>query len=108
MTAWSDQQESALLEYSKPFAHAALIDYRALKAKVLRLVQREQLDKRRAMDKLRRKYEKLRAEYLRITGTTYSAWREFGPTAEWDECVEAARHEAVWDRLVDRGLAELR
>jgi hypothetical protein len=108
MTAWLDQRDAALLAHSRPFATAAFHDFRALKAKVLKLVKGEQINKRQALDKLRRKYEKLRAEYLRIEGTTYSAWLEIGPTAEWDECIAAAKDDAVWDRLVERGLAELR
>jgi len=108
MTAWTDQRDRAIAEHSKPFARAALLDFRAAKKRQLDLVRGEQRTKRQAMDSLRTKYEKLRAEYLRIQGTTYQAWLEHGPTQEWEECLGAAADDAVWDRLVERGLVELR
>lgn len=103
-----DEIDEALIEYSKPYAKCTLIDFRAVKGKVLRLVRLEQFTRREAIDTLRRKYVKLLAEYLRIEGTTYAGWIEHGPAQEWEEVLEAARDEAVWDRLVERGLAELR
>lgn len=39
--------------------------------------------------------------YLRIKDTTYEAWLEHGPKGELDEVLEAARHDHVWDRLVE-------
>jgi hypothetical protein len=107
MTAWTDQRDQALTEYSRPIAKAALLDFRAAKAQQLEHVKVERRTKRQALDTLRRKYERLRAEYLRIEGTTYAAWTAFGPADEWEECVAAAHDDAVWDRLVERGLVEL-
>jgi hypothetical protein len=107
MTAWKNQRDKALNEYSRPFAEGAKLDFRAVKAKQLDAVRLERHTKRQAMDAMRRQYEKLRAKYLGITGTTYQAWLDFGPAAEWDECIAASRDDAVWDRLVERGLAEL-
>ena len=107
MTAWTDQQDKALADFSRPFAKAALIDFRATKAKQLKLVGLERTTKRKAMDSMRRQYEKLRAAYLRTAGTTYQAWCELGPHAEWEEVLAAAGDDAVWDRLVERGVVEL-
>lgn len=107
MTAWSDQRDKALADHSRPFAKAALLDFRAVKGKQLELLRHEKRTKRQALDSMRKAYEKLCAEYLRIEGTTYSGWTDFGPAREWDEVVAAACDEAVWDRLVERGLAEL-
>jgi hypothetical protein len=102
-----DDLDALLLKHSRPFARAALIDFRAAKAKALGGVQREQLTKREALEVLRRRYNKLLAEYLRIHETTYACWLEHGPSQEWEEVIQAARDDAVWDRLVERGLAEL-
>jgi hypothetical protein len=102
-----DELDALLLVHSRPFARAALIDFRAAKAKALGGVQRDQLTKRETLEVLRRRYNKLLAEYLRIHETTYAGWLEHGPTQEWEEVLAAAKDDAVWDRLVERGLAEL-
>ena len=70
--------------------------------RTLRRVAAEQQTQRKAMTALRRLYDKLLATWLRREGTTYEAWLEHGPKAEYDELVAAAEVPAVWDRLVDR------
>ncbi len=107
MSAWSDKRDQAANDYSRPFAQAALLDFRAVKAKQLEHIRLERRTVRQVMDSMRRSYEKLRAEYLRIAGTTYQAWLDAGPAAEWEECLQARKDEAVWDRLVERGVVEL-
>lgn len=93
---------------SRPFCKAALFDFRDAKGKVLAAVTTERYTKRLAMETLRRRYIRILTEYLRVPGTTYSAWLELGPAAEWDECLSAAIDDAVWNRLCERGLADLR
>lgn len=107
VTEWSDQRDKAPADFSRPFAETAKREFRATKAAQLKLVGAEQRTQRQAMDAMRRKYESLRAVYLRITGTTYQAWTDLGPQAEWLECVEAVKDPSVWDRLVERGVVEL-
>lgn len=87
-------------------ARTALAEFRATKGSQLKLVASEQRTQRQAMESMRRRYEALRAVFLRLTGTTYRMWTEHGPQHEWEECVEAARDPALWDRLVERGLAQ--
>jgi hypothetical protein len=65
----------------------------------------ERKTKRQVLGTMRKKYEALRAEFLRITGTTYGDWIEHGPHAEWDEIIAAAADDGVWDRLTERCVA---
>lgn len=94
--------------HSRVYCRAALVDFRDAKAKVIELVRGEVYTKRRAIEALRKRYLRILTEYLRINLTTYSAWLECGPVAEWDECLAAEKDDAAWDRLIDRGLAPLR
>ena len=77
-------------------------EFIALRNELLGQLAREQNTKRQVIDALRRKHEKLRAVYLRIAGTTYQGWLDYGTQPYWDEVVAAARDDAVWDRLVER------
>lgn len=105
MTSWTDQRDQATAAFSRPFAETARREFRTTKARELKAVRLEQRTQRQALDTLRRRYESLRAVYLRITGTTYQAWTELGPHEEWEECLAAVKDEAVWDRLVERGIS---
>lgn len=102
MTAWQDQRDAMLDATSKLHADPAKRLFIAFRAKVLDELAREQKTKRQVIDAMRRKYEGLRATYLRIPGTTYEGWLTHGPQPDWDEVIAAAADDAVWDRLVER------
>lgn len=104
-SSWQKQRDEALDSFSVPHAKAANAEFRRIKDDQLAAVRAEKCSKRHALDAMRRKYERLRAAYLRVTGTTYSVWLSHGPQAEWDEVTSAALDDAVWDRLVERGVA---
>ena len=72
------------------------------KASLLRAVACELKTPAQAMSVLERLYARQTREYLRASGTTYGAWLERGPRGELEELREARRHDAVWDRIVDR------
>ena len=99
-----DRVAQDLAAYSRPFAEGARAEFRAVKAEQLKAVQLERRTRRQALDTMQRKFAKLRAAYLRITGTTYQTWIDAGPHEEWKEVLEAVKDEAVWDRLVERGV----
>lgn len=105
-TPWQLQQDAMFEEVSRKHGGEARRIFRSFKATTLADVARERLNKRKALDKMRRKFESLQAEYLRIPATTYDGWLKFGPKDEWDEVVHAAWDDAVWDRLVERGVVE--
>lgn len=68
----------------------------------LRLVRGERTTKMQAIHVCRRVFDRLSGHYHRIAGTTYAGWLAWGPKAEWDELLEAAADDALWDRLVER------
>lgn len=103
-TDWQRQRDDALEAFSAPHARTANAEFRRIKADQLAAVAAEKCSKRHAIDAMRRKYEKLRTDYLKITGTVYSVWLTHGAQAEWDEVLAAAMDDAVWDRLVERGV----
>ena len=67
----------------------------------LKAVALERRSQKAVLALLRRRYDRLLAEYLRIDGATYALWLERGPKAELDELLSAAEDPAVWDRLVE-------
>jgi hypothetical protein len=106
MTPWQEQQAVMLDGISKKHAEPAKRAWIALRDALFADLATEQRTKRQVLDSLRRKYEALRAAYLRITGATYDGWGKHGPQPEWDEVIAAAHDDAVWDRLVERCLRE--
>lgn len=102
---WQIQQHAALETFSVPHAEEARRSFRTVKARQLALVAAEQRTKRQAIDTMRGAFEKLSRDYLKIIGTTYAVWETHGPKAEWEEVIEAARFDHVWERLLERGLA---
>lgn len=99
-TPYQRQRTAAFNAESKKHAQAALEQFRAAKGRALKLVAGEQTTKRKAIDSLRRIYDKLSAGYLRTPMTTYAVWCEL-VKPEWDEVCAAACDDAVWDRLVE-------
>lgn len=91
---------------SREAGQLAKSDLVELRDRLARRHAAEQETKRKVLDKLRRKYEKLRAKYLAVTGTTHTGWEQYGPAAEWEEVLAASRDDAVWDRLVERCAAD--
>lgn len=91
---------------SRQHAGPAKREFSALRDQLFAQFAAERKTKRQVLDSLRRKYEALRAAYLRVPGTTYDSWREHGPQAAWEEVGAATRDDAVWDRLVERCVRE--
>lgn len=106
ITPWQEQQAAMLDAVSRQHAQPAQRTFLALRAELFTELAGERRTKRQAIDSLRRKYEALRAAYLRIAGTTYEGWRQHGPQDHWDEVIAAAADDAVWDRLVERCVCE--
>lgn len=106
MTSWQEQQAAMLDAVSKRNGDPARRTFLALRAELFGELAGERKTKRQVIDSLRRKYEALRAAYLRINGTTYEGWRKHGPQDHWDEVIAAAADDAVWDRLVERCVRE--
>ncbi len=107
-TPQQEQQAAALDATSKLHADPAKRLFIAFRARALDELAREQKTKRQVLDAMHRKYERLRAAYLRIPATTYEGWLTYGPQPDWDEVIAAAAVDAVWDRLVERCTRELR
>jgi hypothetical protein len=101
VTAWADQQEAMVAGESRKHAEAYRKRFVAQRDLALRMVRDEIKTQRQVLDSLRRGYERLRAEYLRIPCTREQEWQDVGPAPIWNELLEAARVPAVWDRLVD-------
>src|SRR5260221_14509218 len=87
---------------SKRHASIALASFRKTKVGQLKLASVEKRTKRQVLDTLRRKFETLQAEYLRIPATTYEGWLTYGPKDEWEEGLAAVRDDAIGDRLGER------
>lgn len=86
---------------SRRHAELALEAFRAAKGRALKLVSEEKSTKRKAVESLRRFYDKLCDVFLRASReTTYAMWCEL-VKPEWDELAAAAQDDAIWDRLVD-------
>lgn len=81
--------------------------FAAYKRSQLRAVAEERKTPAQAITSLERLYNRLTSAYLGADGTTYADWLEHGPRAELEEVREARRDDAVWDRLVDRAVAEV-
>lgn len=91
---------------SREHGSAAKRAFLAVRAKQLAAHSGELKTKRQVLDAMRRSYEKLLAQYLRVEGTTYAGWSKHGAQPDWDEVVAAAADDAVWDRLVERVVEE--
>ena len=107
-TAQQERHDATRETTSKLHAEPAKRLFIAFRARALDELAREQKTKRQVLDAMRRRYEALRAAYLRIPGTTYEGWLTYGPQPDWDEVIAAAAVDAVWDRLVERCTRELR
>lgn len=92
---------STIDEYSKRRAEPFTRLFVKVKAEQLAAVRLEKRTRRQALDTMQKKYVALRAEYLKIIGTTYQGWLDHGPAKHWDEITFALRDDAVWDRLVE-------
>jgi hypothetical protein len=101
-TSWQDQRDDALAHVSRQHADPAKREFVLVRGRCLAALAGERRTKRQVLDTMRKKYESLRATYLRITGTTYEGWIKYGPHAEWQEVLAAAADDAVWDRLIER------
>lgn len=106
-TDWQKSRDAMLDETSRKYAIEARVAFREVEAAQLAAVAKELRTRRQALDSMRRSYEKLRAEYLRVPATTYDGWLEHGPHADWEEVLAATKDDAVWDRLVERGAPEV-
>jgi hypothetical protein len=100
-SAWQEQQAAMLDAVSKQYGEAARAEWIRTRNRELNAVRAERSSKRKAIDTCRKKFDKLSAAYLRHEGTTYEGWQKYGPKRDWDELVEASKHEHLWDRLVE-------
>ena len=104
---WREQQTATLDAISRQHGAPAKREFVTHRNKSFAELAGELKTRRQILDSMRRKYEALRAVYLRVTGTTYEGWSKYGPQPEWDEVIAAAADDAVWDRLVERCTREI-